>query len=286
MDRLISWEVDSKQDLIPDEQPLHMPIQSLNEWPAREAIVGPTVFLSAVRVVLFSATFALTGYATWGMYKVVGQATATTLQVVLVALFALTFFWIALSAVTSLFGFIALLIRRPIRSDKVPPQGRAAIVLPIYNEETEAVFASLLEMVKELDKRPERTHFDFFVLSDTSDLAIANAEYEAALLAKKTEIGTKIFYRRRVTNEGKKSGNIADFVRRWGGAYDYMIVLDADSYMTADTMLDLVRAMDRDPAAGLIQTVPRLREGCTLFARLQQFGSEVYGPVLGAGLSV
>ena len=118
MDRLISWEPDSKLDLIPAEQPLHMPIQSLNEWPAREAIVGPTVFLSAVRVVLFSATFALTGYATWGMYKVVGQATATALQVVLVALFALTFFWIALSAVTSLFGFIALLIRRPIRSDQ------------------------------------------------------------------------------------------------------------------------------------------------------------------------
>jgi membrane glycosyltransferase len=286
MDGLISWEP-YKLDLVPAEQPLDMPIQSLSEWPAREANVGPALFLNAVRVVLFSATFALTGYATWGMYEVVGQATATVLQVVLVVLFALTFFWIALSAVTSLFGFIALLIRRPIRSDaKAPPQGRAAIVLPIHNEDTEAVFASLLEMVKELDKRPERSHFDFFVLSDTGDLAIAHAEYEAAMLANKTEIATKIFYRRRTTNEGKKSGNIADFVRRWGGGYEYMIVLDADSYMTADTMLSLVRAMDCDPAAGLIQTVPRLREGCTLFARLQQFGSEVYGPVLAAGLSV
>ena len=66
-------------------------------------------------------------------------------------------------------------------------------MLPIYNEDTEAVFASLLEMVKELDKRPERSHFDFFVLSDTSDLAIANAEYEAALLANKTEIAHKDF---------------------------------------------------------------------------------------------
>ena len=287
MDRLISWEADSKLELVPAEHPLQMPIQSLNEGPAREADVEPTVFLNTVRVVLFSATFALTGYATWGMYEVVGQATATVLQVVLVVLFALTFFWIALSAVTSLFGFIALLVTRPIRSEaKVPPQGCAAVVLPIHNEHTEAVFASLLEMVKELDKRPERSHFDFFVLSDTSDLAIANAEYEAALLANKTENATKIFYRRRVTNEGKKSGNIADFVRRWGGAYDYMIVLDADSYMTADAMLNLVRAMDRDPAAGLIQTVPRLREGRTLFARLQQFASEVYGPVLAAGLSV
>ena len=33
-----------------------------------------------------------------------------------------------------------------------------------------------------------------------------------------------------------KAGNIADFVTRWGGHYEHMIVLDADSLMTGATM--------------------------------------------------
>ena len=44
----------------------------------------------------------------------------------------------------------------------------------------------------------------------------------------------RIFYRNRVENTSRKSGNIADFCRRWGGRYRYMIVLDADSIMSGD----------------------------------------------------
>lgn len=287
MDGLIRTEADTRQQrLVPPEKPLHMPIQSLTEWPPDTS----NETISAVwraRAFLFSASLGVTAYATLGMYEVVGQSTATTAQIILVVLFALTFFWIALSAVTSLMGFVVLLISRPRQAaGDTHPQGRTAVVWPIYNEDTRLVFASLQSMVKDLGRSRGRSKFDFFVLSDSTDLAIAKAEYEAALAANGDECPIMVFYRRRNSNEGKKSGNIAEFIRRWGGAYDYMIVLDADSYMTADAMLTLVHAMEEDPSAGLIQTVPRLRDGRTMFARLQQFASEVYGPVLATGLSL
>ncbi len=42
----------------------------------------------------------------------------------------------------------------------------------------------------------------------------------------------RIFYRWRQHRIKRKSGNIADFCRRWGRNYRYMVVLDADSVMT------------------------------------------------------
>src|SRR4029079_14192197 len=79
--------------------------------------------------------------------------------------------------------------------------------------------------------------------------------------------------------------NIADFVTRWGGHYDHMIVLDADSSMSGETLLTLARAMAAEARAGIIQTVPALHRRNTLFARMQQFAGRIYGPVIAAGLA-
>jgi len=35
----------------------------------------------------------------------------------------------------------------------------------------------------------------------------------------------RIYYRRREKNISRKAGNVADFVRTWGGGYEYMVVL-------------------------------------------------------------
>jgi membrane glycosyltransferase len=43
--------------------------------------------------------------------------------------------------------------------------------------------------------------------------------------------------------------------------------------------------MERNPGVGIIQTVPRLVNGETIFARLQQFASRLYGPVFASGLN-
>jgi len=51
------------------------------------------------------------------------------------------------------------------------------------------------------------------------------------------------------------------------------------------TLVSLAAAMEADPKVGLIQTVPRLAGGETLWQRLQQFASNTYGPAVAAGLA-
>ena len=63
-----------------------------------------------------------------------------------------------------------------------------------------------------------------------------------------------------------------------------MLVLDADSLMEADCIIELARRMEADDTLGILQTSPQLIGGETPLARVQQFASRVYGPVLTRGL--
>lgn len=241
----------------------------------------------AARLVVFGLALALTAYGTWNMLTVVGE-NATFMQSVLVIMFALTFAWIAMAAANALLGFTLHFAREdgsgPSAIAKLVK--RTAIVMPVYNEDTQRVFASLEGMARELIAAGRSWHFDIFVLSDSNDPEIARNEVEAAQRLRREMLGRmQVCYRRRLDNVGRKAGNIADFIRRWGAAYDFMIVLDADSYMTAEAMVELARAMEQDADAGLIQTAPRLAGRNTLFARMQQFSTAVYGPVLAAGIA-
>lgn len=274
--------------LVPPEAPLAMPTQNLSRWRGpRARLSGPASTFA--RIFVFTAAAATTGYATWEMFNVVGQETATTLQIALVILFGLTFLWIALAAATASLGFLAIVWRKG--RPKMPQKfrglsGRTAVVLPIYHEEITSTFGTIQTMATALIRAGQAEHFDFFVLSDSKDPETMGREYEAAKQLR-SQLGGSIslYYRQRMNNEGRKAGNIADFVRRWGAAYDFMIVLDADSYMSAQAMIALVMAMEEDLQAGLIQTAPRLYGGSTLFARVQQFATATYGPVLAAGLA-
>jgi len=95
-----------------------------------------------------------------------------------------------------------------------------------------------------------------------------------------------VWYRRRHKNTARKAGNIQDFVTRWGGRYDHMLILDADSLMMGSTLITLARLMEDDPKAGIIQTLPVIVNRNTLFARLQQFAGRIYGPVIARGLAI
>jgi membrane glycosyltransferase len=94
----------------------------------------------------------------------------------------------------------------------------------------------------------------------------------------------RVYYRRRKVRRKRKSGNVADFLRRFGARYRYMIVLDADSLMSGETLTRLVRLMERNPEVGVIQTAPFVFRGRSLFARMQQFASRLYGTMFAAGL--
>jgi len=92
-------------------------------------------------------------------------------------------------------------------------------------------------------------------------------------------LGDAGVYRRRWRNVARKSGNVEDFVSRWGGRYDHMIVLDADSLIDASTLMRLVQMMHADPALAFCR--PRRSDRrAQLFGRLQQFAACAYGPVI------
>jgi membrane glycosyltransferase len=124
--------------------------------------------------------------------------------------------------------------------------------------------------------------FEFFILSDSN---VENGEAERkAYQEMRAAFSRPVHYRRRALNVGRKPGNIAEWVTRFGGGYDYMIVLDADSVMSGQTMARLAVDMESHPQVGLIQTVPTVMGAATLFARWQQFASRLFGPISAAGM--
>ncbi len=212
----------------------------------------------------------------------------TLLEFLHIGVFALLALWLAQSFWTLAAGFL-LLWRRGRRPP--PPHGggraagpRVALVMPIYNEDTERVFAGVAAVWRQLAANPVFARCDFFVLSDTTSTDLWLREVDAwQRLRRSLPGGGRIFYRRRLDNRGRKTGNIEDFLGRWGRAYAYFLVLDADSLMSADTVAALVARMDADPALGLVQVPPKLVRGRTLFARILQFAGELYGPLAAAG---
>ena len=157
--------------------------------------------------------------------------------------------------------------------------------MPIYNEAPARVFAAVQAICEDVARPGLGQSFDYFFLSDTTDPDIWIAEERALAAIRQRMPGERIYYRHRRKNTSRKAGNVADFVTRWGGAYDHMVVLDADSLMTGDTIARLAVAMEADPDAGIIQTLPLIINRNTLFARIQQFAARIAGPVIAAGLS-
>jgi membrane glycosyltransferase len=272
----------------PPESPLDMPVQDLSSWDGAPGDVGNTRDVRLARLFVFGTSALITAFGTWKMYEVISPVNVTVLQVLFASFFALTFAWIAFSCASAILGFVVLLRGKA----KLPPladvsaMGRTALLMPVYNEDPERVFTALSRMGLALRREGVARHFDIFVLSDTRKEPIAVAEREAfRWLRRQLSPSIRVFYRRREHNHHRKAGNIADFVTRWGSAYDHMIVLDADSDMSAKAMITLARAMAADPKAGIIQSLPLLQNRWTPFARMTQFAGRVYGPLVAAGLS-
>jgi membrane glycosyltransferase len=206
-------------------------------------------------------------------------------EIALLSLFAILFAWIASSFWLTCFGALARLSGRsllPLNPPIEPSAARTAILMPVYNEDVADVFAGVRAIWESAG--PD---FDFYILSDSTNPASWVAEEIAwAQLRAELEGAENLFYRHRPRNVGRKSGNIQDFCENWGQLYDYMVILDADSLMTGRTLRELVGLMDANPRAALIQAPPQLVGRNSLFARIQQFASSVYGPLHTAGLAL
>ncbi len=232
--------------------------------------------------------------AAWLMGHVLPQKSSPVIEFFVVALFATLFAWISIGFWASVAGFFSLLFGRdrfriPAKAElpAIPTSERAitAIAIPVCNEPVDRVCAGLYGVYRSIEETGRIDLFDFYILSDSTD-PDKWIEEEAAWheFSNLVEGADRVFYRNRRVNVKRKSGNIADFCRRWGYRYKYMIVLDADSIMSGPTLLRMVAAMEKHPATGILQTFPLGINGATLFARLQQFANHLYGPMFAAGL--
>ena len=215
------------------------------------------------------------------------------LQTGILILFAVLFCWVSAGFWTALMGFLQLLIGRDkysisastVGNEALNPEHRTALIMPICNEDVSRVFAGLRATWESVKATGQQQHFDVYILSDSYNPDICVAEQKAWMeLIAEVQGEGKIFYRRRRRRVKRKSGNIDDFCRRWGNQYSYMVVLDADSVMSGDCLTNLVRLMEANPNAGIIQSSPRASGMDTLYARCQQFATRVYGPLFTAGL--
>ncbi len=212
------------------------------------------------------------------------------LRLPLLTLLGVNLLYMALTGWPGMLGLLVRWLGGALRVEAQPTgQSRTALVMPIHNEDPAAVFAAVGTMARAIAASPLRG-VDFFVLSDTRDPAIAAAEEAeyAALLAEmpaSSPGGSAIRYRRRAVNTRRKVGNIAEFCARWGGEYDYMLVLDADSLMAPSAIATLIGLMDANPRTGIVQSVPYPVGRETPFARVQQFAARLYTPPLAEGLT-
>jgi membrane glycosyltransferase len=280
---------------VPDEIVTSMPVQDLKHWQsAHQASQSkPPWTATARRIVVLTATLALTAVASYEMYQVLNVIGMTTLQIALLIVFIINFVWIALPFVSGLAGLIILWRGQSVSGLTIPSPHltpglttRTALLMPIYNEAPQRIFAGLQAIYESLDASGALDHFEFFILSDSTDPEVwLEEEVGFWELRRRTGGEKRIFYRHRPKNIRRKAGNIADFCERWGARYDHMIVLDADSLMTGAALVQLAAAMEANPEAGLIQTLPLVVNRNTLFARAQQFAARLYGPVIAAGVA-
>jgi membrane glycosyltransferase len=250
-------------------------------------------FVAFRRASFFGAILATTGLGAWMLWRTFSPEGISALEWIQLVLFVLLFQQIATGFWLVVFGFIVTLtggeraqISRTIPDDVVeltdtPP---TAIVLPIYNEDVDRVFRGIEAMWRGLQESGGSKGIDFYILSDSNRPENWLAEEAAWLdLCKRLNAFGRIFYRKRRVSRNSKSGNVADFCRRWGARYRYMIVLDADSVMTGRLLARLVAMMEQNPRVGLIQTGPQLAFGRTFFRRIQQFAARLYAPLFAAG---
>jgi membrane glycosyltransferase len=201
---------------------------------------------------------------------------------------------LVLGSFHAIFGAIDMLLgrRQSVRISKLadgktgPLTHRHAVVIPVYNEDSVRVCARIEAIYRSIEATGNLESFDFFILSDTRDLDLwVMEETSWTNLCRSLDGFGRIYYRRRKTNENRKAGNIGDFVRTWGGGYESMLVLDADSLMDGADIVKMTRVMEAYPRLGILQTAPKLIRGNSVFTRLQQFAMRLYGPLFIRGLN-
>ncbi len=241
----------------------------------------------------FTVAVLLTGVVSVIFADLLWRTGWTPAHTVLLVLFIVLFFFMAVGCTHGIFGFILRRIGDKSTITQLKDYQRqnisgtsTALVFPIYNENVARVLEGLRATYLSLQKTGQLERFDFFILSDSTnpDKWIEEERRWSELVRDLGALG-RIYYRRRDDNSGKKCGNVRDFLNAWGRRYRYFVCFDADSVMRGQTLVDLVKLMEAHPNVGLIQTVPALINAESLFGRIQQFANRFYAPIFITGLN-
>lgn len=272
---------------------MEMPLQSLRtgdlQHPAQRTS-PPSIGWR--RALVFGGSGVLTALAAWSVVAALWTNGFNAFEAVFTVVFVALFAWITVAAMSAVGGFFSLLksntkLGIDLESPRPILATRTAVLMPTYNEDPQRLLSGLRAIADSVLLTGQGSAFDFFVLSDTrkADVGLAEEQGIQALLAEAPWLEGRLFYRRRQSNAGRKAGNVSEWVQRFGGAYPQFLQLDADSLMEGDTIVRMVGALEANPTVGLIQSLPVVVGGKTVFARMQQFGSRVYGPVVAHGVA-
>jgi membrane glycosyltransferase len=267
-----SLDTPSPETLSPVALSLTTPagLQSIDELTRRRRIV----------FALNAITYAL---MLWVAALVLGAGGWTSVDVILFILFAAGTPWTVLGFWNALIGLWLLHFHANSLSqvapyaaageEPTPLRLRTAVFMTVRNEDPGRAILRLKTIKESLDATGEGSAFSYFLLSDTSDPAVAAAEERAVTAWQASEPDRhRIVYRRRSDNRGYKAGNVREFCARWGSDYTLMLPLDADSVMSGDQIVRLVRMMQAHPKIGILQSLVVGMPSQSAFARIFQFG--------------
>jgi len=265
----------------------------MSDAPNITAVSAPRLRRGWRLFLFFSSAVLLTGLVSMLFADLLWRTGWSASRTVLLGLFVVLFLLTSIGCMHGVYGFFIRTFgtnRRITALKNFKEQSIAgvstAIIFPIYNEDSVRVLEGLRATYESLERTGQLDRFDFFILSDsTNPDCWVEEEARWSELVRDLDALGKIYYRRRLFNEARKSGNVRDFLNTWGMRYRYFICCDADSVMRGETLVDLVKLMEAHPTTGLIQTVPALVNAESLFGRIQQFANRLYAPVFISGLN-
>ena len=239
---------------------------------------------ATARRTIFAVLFAVTMVASlWLAALALAPGGFSVLNVAALVLFALILPWMVAGFWNAVIGFIVMRVAADpaaailpkaagVRGDE-PVTVSTAILLCVRNELPARIIRNLEPMLAGIEASGYGDRFHLYVLSDTNDADLAvKEEAHFSSLALRWRDRIAVTYRRRAVNTGYKAGNIRQFCEQWGKRHEFAVTLDADSFMTADAVIRLVRIMQADPRLGILQGLVVGMPSTSLFARIFQFG--------------
>ena len=209
----------------------------MSDTPTITAVPAPRLRRGLRLFLFYSSAVLLTGVVSLLFADLLWRTGWSTARTVLLTLFIILFLLTAIGCMHGVYGFFIRIFGthrritglKPYKDQKIDGVS-TAIVFPIYNEDSVRVLEGLRTTYESLERTGQLGQFDFFILSDSTnpDRWVEEERRWSELICDLDALG-KIYYRRRLFNEERKSGNIRDFLNTWGKRYRYFIVFDADS---------------------------------------------------------